>query len=79
LINEKTRLKVEYLEMNKQLKNYEEEKEHKNREQFESFEVFVESVRDISIKIDILVITIISKKLFDSSIFIDKKNLNIEN
>ncbi len=79
MINEKTRLKVEYLEMNKQLKNYEEEKEHKNREQFESFEVFVESVRDISIKIDILVITIISKKLFDSSIFIDKKNLNIEN
>lgn len=42
--------------------------------------MFVESIRDTLIKIDVLVMTIImtSKKLFDSSIFIDEKNLNIE-
>jgi hypothetical protein len=45
-----------------------------------SRDVFVESIRNTSVKIDVSVMTIImtSKKLSDSSIFIDEKNSNIE-
>ncbi len=45
-----------------------------------SRDVFVESIRNTSVKIDAFVMTIImtSKKLSDSSIFIDEKNSNIE-
>ncbi len=55
--------------------------EEVEEDEFEkSRDVFVESVRDTSVKIDVFVMTIImtSKKLSDSSIFIDEKNSNIE-
>ncbi len=75
LVNEKTRLKADYQRMKKRL-----EEEVKEDEFEKSRDVFVESVRDTSIKIDASVMTIImtSKKLSDSSIFIDEKNSNIE-
>ncbi len=74
MINKKTRFEVEYLEIKKRLEDYEEE------EKSESFEVFVELVRNILNVSDSIVILnlITSKKLFDSSIFIDEKNSNIE-
>ncbi len=80
MIDEKTRLEVEYLEMKKRFEKYEEEKESENHEQFESLEIFIESVRNISNVSDSIAISdfITSKKLLDSSIFIDEKNSNIE-
>jgi hypothetical protein len=56
------------------------EEEIEKNESKKPRDVFVESIRDTSIKIDVFVMTIImtSKKLFDSSIFIDEKNSNIE-
>jgi hypothetical protein len=84
LIDEKTRLKVEYLEMKKQLEDYEEEEEHEDREQFESFDVFIESVRNIlnsnlNISESIMISSsVTSKKLSDSLILIDEKDFNIE-
>jgi hypothetical protein len=78
LINKKTRLKIEYLEIKKQLENYEKKEKHENREQSESLDVFVESIRNTSNSI-VISNLIILKKLFDSSIFIDEKNSNIEN
>jgi hypothetical protein len=78
LIDEKTRLKVEYLKMKKQFEDYEKKEKHEDREQSESLDVFVESVRNISNSI-VISDLIIFKKLFDSSIFIDEKNSNIEN
>ncbi len=48
MINEKARLEVEYLEMKKQHKDYEEEEEFENHEQFESLEIFIESVQNTS-------------------------------
>jgi hypothetical protein len=56
--------------------------EEVEEDEFEkSRDVFVESVRNISNVSDSIVVSdfIISKKLFDSSIFIDEKNSNIEN
>ncbi len=80
MIDEKARFEVKYLKMKKRLEDYEEEEESENHEQFESFEVFIESVRNISNVSDSIVISdlITLKKLFDSSIFIDEKNSNIE-
>jgi hypothetical protein len=51
-------------------------------DEFEKFrDVFVESIRNISNVSDLIVVSdfIISKKLFDSSIFIDEIDSNIEN
>ncbi len=74
-VNEKTRLKIDYQRMKKRLEEKIEEDEFEK-----SCDVSVKSVRDMSVKIDVSVMTIImtSKKLFDSSIFIDEKNSNIE-
>ncbi len=73
LVNEKTRLKIEYQRMKKRVKKFEKEKIFENRE---SLEMFVESIQNISNVNDSI---IISKKLLDSSIFIDEKDSNIEN
>ncbi len=66
--------------MKKQLEDYEKEEESENHEQFESLKAFIESIRNISNVSDSIVILdlITSKKLFDSSIFLDEKNSNIE-
>ncbi len=79
MFEEKTRLKAQYQRMKKRISELEIEKEES--EDRESFEVFVESVRNISNASDSIVVSnfIISKKLLDSSIFIDEKNSNIEN
>jgi regulator of replication initiation timing len=75
LVNEKTRLKVDYQRMKKKL----EEKVEKDKLE-KSRDVFVESIRNISNVSDSIVISdlITSKKLLDSSIFIDEKDSNIE-
>ncbi len=75
LVDEKTRLKADYQRTKKRL-----EKEVEEDEFEKSRDVFVESVRNISNVSDSIVVSdlIISKKLFDSSIFIDEKNSNIE-
>ncbi len=79
MFEEKTRLKAQYQRMKKRISELEIEKEES--EDRESFEVFVESVCNISNASDSIVVSdlIISKKLLDSSIFIDEKNSNIEN
>ncbi len=82
MINEKTRLEVEYVEMKKRLKEYEKKEEHEEREQFKSFNVFIKSIRNTSnsnVNDSIVISNLItSKKLSDSSIFIDEKDSNIE-
>jgi hypothetical protein len=66
--------------MKEQIDELEIEEKSEKHEQFESLEVFVDSVQDTSIKINAFVITIImtSKNLFDSSVFIDENNSSIE-
>ncbi len=78
MIDEKTKLEVEYLEMKKRLNDFEKEEKSEKHEQFKSLDVFVESVRNTSNSIMISNL-IILKKLLDSLIFIDEKNSNIEN
>jgi hypothetical protein len=80
MFEEKTRLETQYQRMKKQIEKLEIEEEFEKHEQFESREMLVESIRNTSIKIDVSVMTIImtSKKLLDSSIFINEKNSNIE-
>ncbi len=77
LIKKKARLEAEYQRMKKRVSEFEEE-EFENHEQFESLEISIESVRNTSNSI-VISSLIISKKLFDSSIFIDEKNSNIKN
>jgi hypothetical protein len=80
IINERTKYKIKYEKLKKRVKELEQKRNNDENENVESFDVSVESVRDASIKIDAFVSTIIStsKKLFDSFIFIDDKNSNIE-
>ncbi len=82
LIKEKTRFEVEYQKLKKRIHEFEQE-EFENHEQFESLEMFIESVRNTSnLNVnDLIVISnfITSKKLFDSFILIDEKDSNIEN
>ncbi len=71
--------------MKKQLEHYEKKEKHKNREKFESFDVFMKLIRNISnINLNIsesivILSSIISKKLSNSFILIDKKDFNIKN
>jgi regulator of replication initiation timing len=76
LVNEKTRLKIDYQRMKKRLKEKVEEDESEK-----SRDVFVESIRNISNVSDSIIVSdlITSKKLLDSSIFIDEKDSNIKN
>ncbi len=78
IINEKTRLEAEYLKMKKRLDDFEKEKKFEKQKQSESFDVLVKSERNTSDSI-VISILVISKKLLDSSVFIDEKDLNIEN
>ncbi len=76
LVDEKTRLKVDYQRMKKRLEEEIEEDEFEK-----SRDVFVELIRNISnVSVSIVISDLItSKKFFDSSIFIDEKDSNIEN
>jgi tetrahydromethanopterin S-methyltransferase subunit G len=80
IVSDKTRYEVEYERMKERLDELENIDENEN---VESFDVFVESIRDASIRVDALMTTIIntvtSKKLSDSLILIDDKDSNIEN
>ncbi len=80
IISERTRYEVEYERLKKRVEEFEQKRNNDENENVESLDVSVESVRNASVKIDASVSTIIntSKKLFDSSIFIDDMNSNIE-
>ncbi len=67
MINEKTRLEIEYLKMKKRLDDLkkEEKSEKHKHEQSELFDVFIESIRNTSNSI-VISSSIISKKLLDS-------------
>ncbi len=64
--------------MKKRLDDFEKEKKFEKQKQSESFDVLVKSERNTSDSI-VISILVISKKLLDSSVFIDEKDLNIEN
>ncbi len=76
LIKKKTRFEVKYQRMKNRVNEFE-KKEFENHEQFESLKVFIESIRNTSNSI-VISNLIISKKLLDSSIFIDEKNSDIQ-
>jgi hypothetical protein len=80
IINERTKYEVEYERLKIWVEEFEQKRNNDENENVESFDVSVKSVRDASIKVDASVSTVIStsKKLLDSSIFIDDKNSNIE-
>jgi hypothetical protein len=63
--------------MKKRISEFE-KKEFENHEQFKSLKMFIKLIRNTLNSI-VNSDFIISKKLFDSSIFIDKKNSNIKN
>ncbi len=80
IINERTRYEVEYEKLKKRVEELEDQREivdeHENAE---SLDVFVKSIRNASIRVDVFVMTTVtSKKLSDSLILIDEKNSNIE-
>jgi hypothetical protein len=83
IINERAKYEVEYERLKKRVEELEHERDDEN-ENMKSFDVFVESMRNASIRVNVsvLVMTTISiatsKKLFDSFILIDDKNSNIE-
>jgi hypothetical protein len=77
IVNDKTQYEIKYERIKKWLEEFENIDENEN---VESLDAFVKLVRNASIKVDISVITIVtSKKLFDSLILIDDKDLKIEN
>jgi flagellar biosynthesis regulator FlbT len=81
IIDERARYKIEYKRLKKRIKELEDQRENVDEhENAESLDVFIEFVRNASIKIDVFVMTIVvtSKKLFDSLILTDDKNSNIE-
>ncbi len=73
MFEEKTRLKAQYQKMKEKIEKFEEIE----KQEHESLDVSVRSVRNTSNSI-VISDFIISKKLFDSSIFIDEKDSNIE-
>ncbi len=77
MLEEKTRLKAQYQRMKKNIEKFDEFEKSEDRE---SLEVLVDSIRNTSNASDSIVISdfVTSKILFDSSIFIDEKNSNIE-
>ncbi len=80
IVSDKTRYEVEYEHMKEKLDELENIDENEN---VESLDVFVESIRNASVRVDVFMTTIInivtSKKLFDSLILTDDKDSNIEN
>ncbi len=77
IVDDRARYEIEFKQMKERFEEFENLDEDEN---VESLDVFVESIRNASAKIDASVSTIIitSKKLFDLSILIDDKNSNIE-
>jgi cell division septum initiation protein DivIVA len=80
IIDERAKYEVEYERLKKRVEELEQKRNNDENENVESFDVFVKSIRNASVKVDASVSTIIStsKKLFDSFILIDDKNSNIE-
>ncbi len=78
IVDDKARYEAEYERMKKRFERFENIDENEN---VESLDVFVELVRNASVKLDAFLSTIIvtSKKLSDSLILIDDKDSNIEN
>jgi hypothetical protein len=74
LVDEKARFEIEYQKMKKWVKKFEKKEKFEDRE---SLEVLVELVRNTSNSIVISNLFIL-KKLSDSFIFINEKDLNIE-
>ncbi len=76
IINERARYQVKYERLKKRVEELEDQRESVDEhENAESLDVFVESVRNASIKVDVFVMTIVatSKKLFDSLILLTTK------
>jgi predicted nuclease with TOPRIM domain len=84
IINERDKYEVEYERLKKRVEELEHERDNEN-ENMKSLDVFVESIRNASIRVNasVFVMTTIniatSKKLFDSFILTDDKDSNIEN
>jgi predicted nuclease with TOPRIM domain len=85
-MSERARYEVEYERLKKRVEELENQRENVDENENVKFlDVFVESVRDASVRVNafVFVTTIISimtsKKLLDSFILIDDKNSNIEN
>ncbi len=80
IINERTKYEVKYERMKKRVEELEQNRNNDENKNVESLNVFVESIRDASIRVNVSAFVITtSKKLSDSFIFIDDKNSNIEN
>jgi regulator of replication initiation timing len=84
IINERTRYRIKYERLKKRVEGFEQNRNNDESENVESLNVFVESVRNELIRINVsaFVMTTVniatSKKLSDSLILIDDKNSNIE-
>ncbi len=79
IINEKARYEVEYERIKKRVEELEQNRNNDENENVESLNVSVESIRNASVRINVSVLVMTtSKKLLDSSIFIDEKDSNIE-
>jgi hypothetical protein len=83
IINKKAKYEIEYERLKKWIEELEHERDNEN-ENMKSLDVFVESIRNASLRVNVsaFVMTTInivtSKKLSDSFILIDDKNSNIE-
>jgi uncharacterized protein YbbC (DUF1343 family) len=83
IVNERIKYEIEYERLKKRVEKLKHERDNEN-ENMKSLDVFVELVRDASIRVNVFVsvMTTInittSKKLSDSLILIDNKNSNIE-
>jgi predicted nuclease with TOPRIM domain len=84
IINEKTKYQIKYEKLKKRIEELEQNRNNDENENVKSLNVFIESIQNASIKINVsvFVMTTIniatSKKLSDSLILIDDKNPNIE-
>ncbi len=84
IINKKIKYEIKYERLKKRVEELEQKRNNDENENVESFDVFVEWIRDALIKINVSVFVMTtvnistSKKLFDSLILIDDKNSNIE-
>jgi hypothetical protein len=79
IIDERTKYEVEYEKMKKRIEELEQNRNNDENENVESLNVSVESIRNASVRINVSVLVMTtSKKLLDSSIFIDEKDSNIE-
>jgi hypothetical protein len=80
IVSDKAKYEVEYERMKERLDELENIDENEN---VESLDVFVESIRNASVRVDVFMTIIInivtSKQLFDSLILTDDKDSNIEN